>query len=72
VDSDCQLRLGAGCCQACSGEPIAVSKDANFCPDGALPCPTCAAVIPPGYSTSCVAGRCALNEPPCTLSHPCP
>lgn len=62
-DSDCKLRLGAQCCEACSGEPIAVNGNANFCPDGAVTCPACAPRIPPGYSTSCVQGRCVLSEP---------
>jgi hypothetical protein len=72
VASDCRLRLGAQCCEGCSGEPVAVNATTNFCPDGALPCPACAPLIPPGYASSCVAGRCVVSEPPCTLTRPCP
>jgi hypothetical protein len=72
VDSDCRLRLGAGCCEACTGEPVAVNASANLCPDGPLPCPACANKIPPGYGSVCAEGRCRVTEPPCTLAHPCP
>lgn len=72
VNSDCRLRLGTQCCEACSGEPVAVNVSTNFCPDGELPCPPCVPQIPADYSSVCQAGRCVVVEPECTASRPCP
>jgi hypothetical protein len=64
TDSECGLRLGAACCAACTGKPIAVNESANFCPDGAQPCLACLPLIPLGYASSCVTGRCTLSASP--------
>lgn len=72
VDSDCQVRIGAECCERCAGEPVAVNRNANLCPDGPAGCPPCAPIIPPGYGSVCKAGHCALIEPACGGASPCP
>jgi hypothetical protein len=72
IDSDCRVRIGAECCERCAGEPVAVSRNANLCPDGPAACPPCAPIIPPGYGSVCNAGHCLLTEPPCSADRPCP
>jgi hypothetical protein len=74
---DCYLRAGAHCCESCSGtEVVALNRNASFinlvCGGIALPCLACVPAIPPGYSASCAAGRCTVQEPACTAEHPCP
>lgn len=75
-DSDCMLRLGSECCEACAGEPIAVNRNADlnafFCPGGPTPCPTCVPQLPSNYRGACIQNRCSVIEPPCTSAHPCP
>jgi len=75
--SDCTLRLGATCCESCGGSGIvSLNRNADLislvCGTGPVACPTCAPQIPPGYGSSCTAGRCTVNEPACTAEHPCP
>jgi len=74
---DCYLRNGAHCCEQCSGEGIvALNRRASLspliCGSGPIACPACVSIIPPGYSTTCSAGRCVVQDPPCTMAHPCP
>jgi hypothetical protein len=76
TSDDCYLRMGAHCCELCGGEGVvALNRRASLSPliCGSTPvaCPTCASIIPPGFTASCNAGRCVVNEPPCTMTHPC-
>jgi hypothetical protein len=74
--SDCVLRSGSSCCEACGAAIVSLNRNADL---GALVCssasPTacapCIPAIPPGYSALCTAGRCTVEEPPCTMDHPC-
>jgi hypothetical protein len=64
-DSDCFLRVGLGCCDACPhGDWVALSStgflDAD-CTD--LPCPACDPP-PPKLDARCVMQRCTLVYPP--------
>lgn len=77
ITSDCYLRAGAHCCELCGGTNIvALNRNASvtdlLCDGISPPCLACVPTIPPGYSTSCEAGRCTVQEPPCTTEHPCP
>jgi hypothetical protein len=72
--SDCVLRSGSHCCETCGGPGvIAVNRSANFsalvCGSLLLPCAAC--TPPAGYSALCSGGRCTVQEPPCTVEHPC-
>ena len=74
VDSDCRLRVVTGCCEGCSGEPIAVNASeafgSLFCPAGIPPCPLCPTMLPADTSSACVSGRCVVSET-CTPERPC-
>jgi Kunitz/Bovine pancreatic trypsin inhibitor domain len=59
----CTLRNGVDCCLNCMGDYVAVSANANFCPNGAEPCGKCSPVPPPsGLVAVCDAKRCMLEE----------
>ena len=67
ADTDCVLRWGSGCCQACSGsdanELTAVSKNADFqsavCGSAVPPC--CAPLpFPSNAHAACANGHCAV------------
>ena len=68
--SDCRLRCGSGCCEACgsSGDAIAVRTDADLvqalCGGAPIQCPACACALPESYTSSCVAGRCVVQGLP--------
>ncbi len=67
-DADCTLRMGLGCCPACSGsQVVALRAGAEstlaklVCDNGApQPCPACAPVFPPNTHAACVQGRCQV------------
>jgi hypothetical protein len=68
-DSDCTLRAGIGCCQACGGSTadlVAIRVDASgtlaqmLCPPGGVNCPACGGGSPSGVSAACVAGHCQV------------
>jgi hypothetical protein len=67
LDADCQLRMGAGCCEACGEDPanvIAYDRDGilldQICGENPGNCPDCAAIYPPEVEAFCDAGRCAV------------
>jgi hypothetical protein len=75
--SDCVLRVGANCCEGCSGDGIvAINPDADLsslvCGGELIGCPACAPQIDPAYASGCVEGRCVVHPPACTLENPCP
>jgi Kunitz/Bovine pancreatic trypsin inhibitor domain len=64
--SDCVLRLGAECCERCSGDGVvALSKDARLqdlvCGDAPVGCPPCQPIISPAFAPSCANGRCVVT-----------
>lgn len=70
--SDCVLRAGLGCCEACdAGDPtcgdlVAVNAAAmgalldEVCSPFAGACPPCAPIYPADASPDCIDGRCAV------------
>jgi hypothetical protein len=67
--SDCSLRHGVRCCEACGDTPddvVAVSDEAALlelvCPSEPAACPPCVPVEPEGFASDCVEGRCVVTE----------
>lgn len=60
---DCALRDGVNCCLGCDGSRfVAVSVNANFCPNGPEPCSKCASLPPPSYlGVQCQKRHCELQ-----------
>jgi hypothetical protein len=61
TDSECRVRSGSRCCEACSSAPIAISDEAALLElqacDPAAPCPACEPQLD-GYEAICNEGRC--------------
>ena len=69
-DSQCALRAGLGCCEACFGDPdalVAINPGLEpelrerVCQGEPLGCPECAVVYPPGAKAVCQGGLCAVS-----------
>lgn len=67
-DSDCRLRAGLSCCEACDASPwdlVSIRTDAagalaaRVC-SGDQGCPACAPQYPPDAFAQCIAGHCAV------------
>lgn len=77
-DTDCRLRAGAGCCEACNNSTV-VSLNAllgertlqGLVCDGDTGCPDCAPSYD-GYVSACTDGQCAVEPDPCPPGTPCP
>jgi hypothetical protein len=69
--SDCSLRHGARCCEACGDgvdDLLAVSDEAALadlvCGSEPAACPPCVPIEPEGYVASCEANRCVVEVAP--------
>jgi hypothetical protein len=69
LDTDCRLRHGKSCCEACGSgleDVIAVRSDRSIeqlvCGSVSLPCPPCVPA-PLEQSAVCTDGRCAIGTP---------
>jgi len=67
--TDCRLRYGLGCCEACNGDLstlVATSNESSewLCPEGHPPCSPCFGqrVYPDGMYAVCENGRCAVVD----------
>jgi hypothetical protein len=62
-DTDCFLRLGSECCEACEGDNLIALRSTDFlagrCDD--VGCPECEPTYPPDYAARCVSGRCTVQ-----------
>jgi Kunitz/Bovine pancreatic trypsin inhibitor domain len=64
-NTECKLRMGAGCCERCSDDSVvALNTGANLrdlvCGDGAPACPPCVPTLPKGYAAFCISGKCQV------------
>jgi hypothetical protein len=69
-DTDCTLRNGLGCCEACQpNEYLLVAVNVNqtalsaaICGDELVGCPDCAVQYPPNKKASCVSNHCQVVD----------
>ena len=70
TDTDCTLRMGLDCCEACAGsewELVAVRTDAGpklspmLCGSGPVGCPGCIPQYPAGKTAVCIANHCQVS-----------
>ncbi len=70
VDTDCRLRMGLACCEACSGQwgdlvAINIKNEQALlelvCSPSDLGCPKCAPQYPPNTFAACNKGRCMVD-----------
>jgi hypothetical protein len=68
-DTDCSLRMGLACCEACdggSGDVVAINRDQGellrqlACGNELIGCPKCAPLYPDGAEAVCTAGQCEV------------
>lgn len=70
TDTDCRLRIGLACCEACSGQwgdlaAISIKNEQALlelvCSPSDIGCPECAPQYPPNTFAVCQKGRCMVD-----------